>query len=635
MFETILVPRLFKPKFLLSILLPLVLVIAVSCGGDDDEAVAPAATLTPAPSPTATSVPAAGAPPTPTPTVAAGAPPTPTPTVAAGAPPTPTPTVAAGAPRELPTPTPPRPTPTPTPAPKVVGIRGGDASLLCPGYPSQWDPHLGSGLESNCAISPLYNQIVEFNPVKPGEIIGDLAKSWKSSEDGMSFTFVLHDNATWTDGQPITAEDAAFSVNRMIEPGEPRPRVGLLRPSTKDAEALGPHTLKVNLVFPSAAFLPFLAVDYMKVVPKHVIEAGIDINGHQNIVSGGPFMPDETRRGSFWRHERNPDYFKEDRPFFDSLTMNVIQDPGTIVAALKSGQVHWTSNATRLSVEDALAIEEDLRGEYSVHFTGGNNAVWVNVNTENEPWDDLRVIQAFRLATDQTELQKGIGGGRYLVGAPFPTNSWYGHTEEELAQLPGYGGMPGSTRTKQDDINDAIALLKEAGYDPPSTLGKREVQTAAVGWFPDLIQLWAQQMRRNLGVDMEVKLPDINTMINTMISGEFDMALWGYGVNIADPDDYVQAIYGGGARNYTNYVDPEIQELFDQQSVEPDPVKRQQILRQMETMLLEGQRDANILLEWATNFNVVSDRIRTEAGDYVPSQSIQTILKWEHMWFEE
>jgi peptide/nickel transport system substrate-binding protein len=476
---------------------------------------------------------------------------------------------------------------------------------------------------------------VEFNPVNPGEIIGDLAKSWEFSDDGMSVTFVLHDNATWSDGQPVTAEDAAFSVNRMIEPGEPRPRVGLLRTSTKDAEALGPHTLKVNLNFPSAAFLPFLAVDYMKVVPKHVIEAGIDINEHQNIVSGGPFMPDETRRGSFWRHERNPDYFKEGRPFFDSLTMNNILDPGTIVAAFKTGQVDWSSLASRLSVEDALALEEALRGEYSVHWTAGNNAVWVNVNTENEPWDDLRVIQAFRLATDQTELQKGIGGGRYLVGAPFPTNSWYGHTEEELAQLPGYGGMPGSTRTKQDDIDDAIALLKEAGYDPPSTLGTRAVQTSPVGWFADLVQLWAQQMRRNLGVDMEVKLIDINTMINTMISGEFDMALWGYGVSISDPDDYVQAIYGDGPKNYTNYVDPELQELFNQQSVELDPVKRQQILRQMETMLLEGQRDANIPLEWATNFNVVSDRIRTEAGAYVPPQSIQTILKWEHMWFEE
>lgn len=609
---------LFNAKFLLSILLLLILGLAVSCG-DDDETTLPAATPASGPVPMAT----ATAPPQ---TEAA--------TVAPDAPPTPTPTIAAVAPA-LPTPTPPRPTPTLTPAPKIVGIRGGDASFLCPAYPSQWDPHLGTGLESNCAISPLYNQIVEFNPVKPDEIIGDLAKTWKSAADGMSFTFTLHDNAKWIDGEPITAEDVAFSVNRMIEAGEPRPRVGLLRAATKDAEALGPHTVKVNLIFPSAAFLPFLAVDYMKVVPKHIIEAGIDINEHQNIVSGGPFMPDETRRGSFWRHERNPNYFKEDRPFFDSLTMNNILDPGTIVAAFETDAVHWTSMAPRLSVEDALAIEENLKGKYTVHWTVANLAVWVNVNTEKDPWSDLRVIQALRLATDQTELQKGVGASRYLVGAPFPTNSWYGHTEAELAQLPGYGGMPGSIRTKQDDIDDAIALLKEAGYDPPSELGKRVIQTAPVLWFSDLVQLWAQQMRRNLGLEMETKIIDINTHVQGMISGEFDMALWAYGVNIADPDDYVQSVYMGGARNYTNYVDPELQELFDKQSSEPDTIERQKILRQIETLLLEGQRDANILIEWATNFNVMSDKVRTEAGAYVPPQTIQTILKWEHMWFEE
>jgi hypothetical protein len=82
-------------------------------------------------------------------------------------------------------------------------------------------------------------------------------------------------------------------------------------------------------------------------------------------------------------------------------------------------------------------------------------------------------------------------------------------------------------------------------------------------------------------------------------------------------------------------VDPELQELFDKQSIEANPVERQKILRQMESLLLEGQRDANILIEWATNFNVMSDRVRTEAGAYVPPQTIQTILKWEHMWFEE
>jgi ABC-type transport system substrate-binding protein len=85
------------------------------------------------------------------------------------------------------------------------------------------------------------------------------------------------------DGRDLTAEDVAFSVNRMIESGKPRPRVGLLRPYVESARALDRHTVRVRLHYPSPAFLQFFAVDYMKVVPKHIVEAGVDINVWENI----------------------------------------------------------------------------------------------------------------------------------------------------------------------------------------------------------------------------------------------------------------------------------------------------------------------------------------------------------------
>src|SRR5262249_16237504 len=156
-------------------------------------------------------------------------------------------------------------------------VSGGQATLLNYGYPEVWDPHLAGTLGALGSISPIYNQLVEFNPLKPSEIIGDLAKSWDVSSDGMTYTFKLHDNVTWWDGKPLTAEDVVFSLNRMVEEGKPRPRVGLLRPSLKVAEVVDPYTVRVQLKLPSSSFLQFLAVDYMKIVPKHVVGAGVDI----------------------------------------------------------------------------------------------------------------------------------------------------------------------------------------------------------------------------------------------------------------------------------------------------------------------------------------------------------------------
>src|SRR5215831_1815706 len=76
------------------------------------------------------------------------------------------------------------------------------------------------------AVGPVYNQVVEFNPINPKEITGDLAKSWDVTDQGGTYTFHLYDNVKWWDGKDLTAEDVAFSLQRMIEPGKPRPRTG-------------------------------------------------------------------------------------------------------------------------------------------------------------------------------------------------------------------------------------------------------------------------------------------------------------------------------------------------------------------------------------------------------------------------
>ena len=524
-------------------------------------------------------------------------------------------------------------TPTPTPpSAKVGAVYGGDINYLATGVPSQWDPHLASGLESNAAISPLYNQLVEFNPNNPSEIIGDLAKSWAVTDNGSTYTFTIHENVKWSDGGDLTAEDVAFSINRMIEPGEPRPRVGLLRTSTESAEVIDQNTVKVNLIFASAAFLPFLAVDYMKIVPKHIIDAGIDINVHGNIVNSGPFIPKVARQGAFWQHVKNPNYFKDGLPYFDSVKMTRISDPGTIAAAFNAELIHISSGSS-LSLDDALNLEDDLKGRYTFYWSPGDAVQHFVVNSEKEPWTDLRIIHALRLATNQWEIKQAISQGQYSIGAPFPVGAWYGHTEEELKQLPGYGGCSGCPRTKEQDIADAVALLKEAGYDPPSELPTIEFNLVVHGFFPDLVQLWAQQMKKNLGVDVDIQTITIPGFVNALISGEFGMGIWGYALNITDPDDYVNAIYGPGSRNYTRHTDSRIPDLFTQQSREQDLAKRKQILQEMEAILLE--ESPYIELMWPTFFSIVSDKIRTEAGAYVPSQTRQTILKLEHMWLEK
>ena len=128
---------------------------------------------------------------------------------------------------------------------------------------------------------------------------------------------------------------------------------------------------------------------------------------------------------------------------------------------------------------------------------------------------------------------------------------------------------PRLTRPQREDITAAMTLLKEAGYDPPRS-GQARPHRAHVLYWPDVAQLWVAQMKRNLGLDIEMKLVDVPTAVNTWVSGNFDLGSWGYGYNITDPDDYINAIYGPGVRNYHALEIPAFLELFDHQLSELD-----------------------------------------------------------------
>jgi oligopeptide transport system substrate-binding protein len=308
------------------------------------------------------------------------------------------------------------------------------------------------------------------------------------------------------------------------------------------------------------------------------------------------------------------------------LTIIAITDAGTAAAAFKAGKIHMTTAATALTVDDMVKLEKELHGTCALYWQPTVTDGWhVFGNVEREPWKDLRIIKALRLATDQQEHQQAFGAGHYKFGAPFPPDSWYGSTTEELLQLPGYR-VP-----KAPDIQAAIALLKEAGYDPPSKLGKRILNTGKVAFIHDVAQLWVAQMKRNLGLEIEIKLVDGPTAVKAHTSGDFDLGIWGYGSNIDDPDDWINAVYGPGTRNYTRWKHPKFLEMFDQQSRELERDKRRQILRQMETFLFTVE-DPYIPVNWKPWVYLASHKVQTEAGPFVVPNSIQTILKNEHIW---
>ncbi len=534
------------------------------------------------------------------------------------------------------------PTAVPTPAPAAAGApwigvaAGGKHGGVLPAYhignPGVWDPHRSPSGASMAAISKAYNQVLQWNPTKSGEIIGDLAKTWESQDGGTTFLFHLNDDIRWWDGETLDADDVAYSINRMIEPEEPRPRSGIIRSYVDNAEAVDPSTVKVSLKYPAAAFLSYMASDYMKIVAPHVIEAGIDINNFDNVMGSGPFRPTEFKQGDVVRYERNEDYFKGELPYFDGIDNFIIVDNARAIAAFLAEQVHICNFPyCDFILEEFLQLEEDGKDFLTIWWEAPSIIGWGNLNVNNPPLDNPDVRRAIYLAIDREEIINAVGGRQELSsGSPFPPA--YSRTEEEILQIPGFRQTPDGKKDPAD-LAEARRLLAGAGFPDGEGFPKMDmVIRTVVAVYADMGAIIKQQLRDNLGIqDIELRLVESAAGLQAYRQGEWDMAAQFVGLINTDPEDILQQVYNEqGAWNWSRWTSPEYEELFQRQSEEQDPAVRREILREMELYLYETPKHAFELF-WKKHAWVVNNKI---GGFEAAPELVNCCMKLEHLWYK-
>ena len=164
---------------------------------------------------------------------------------------------------------------------------------------------------------------MQFDTVDTNAVAPDLAESWEINDDGTIYTFHLTDGVMWNDGTPLTVDDVLYSMLRYGNPCNSAGRSGLWRTyvvplEVVDREArdctvtnaddairvVDDKTIEFHLAFASGAFIKFLAIDYVKVLPKHLLEQDINLNQAENILEhnsgSGPFILEEYQSGNFY-----------------------------------------------------------------------------------------------------------------------------------------------------------------------------------------------------------------------------------------------------------------------------------------------------------------------------------------------
>lgn len=456
--------------------------------------------------------------------------------------------------------------------------RGGVMTLQISSDPSNFDMFSNTSSFTLNVVGACYNSLIMYDPANPEKIVGDLAQSWTQSADGKQVTFALRRGVKFHDGAPFTAADvkATFDFLRNPPAGRVSTRKALFT-AVQNIVVVDDFTVRFDLSRPSPSLLANLAIGWMVVAPKHVLEAKGDMK--KDVVGTGPFKLKTYLAGNYIDLERNPAYHIPDRPYMDGMRIYIIPEPATIMAFMRTEKLdYWDGIGAR----DAKTIESQFPNVVQVMVSPAPTACnTLEINTRRKPFDDIRVRRAIALSIDHADAVRiGADVGATDMGGFMAPGSEWALPADQLRQIAGFGG------TVEANRQEARKLLADAGF--PN--GFNTTMNFRLG--PEVSQVtavFAADQISKIGIKANIVAQESGIYFDSQLKGNFDMASGSISSLTIDPD----FVFGGtfncnGASNSTGTCVAAIDTLLAQQSAEADKARRVQLVNQLDRAVLEN-----------------------------------------------
>ncbi len=371
----------------------------------------------------------------------------------------------------------------------MVGIVGGSAKDTA-------DPQVGS-YEPDIAIQYImYEGLCNFD--FDAQVVNQLAETVEPNADGSVWQIKLRDGMMWHDGKPITADDVVYSMERIVDPKDPKTAVaslsGVVPGSTKKVDNL---TVEIKLKSANVLLPEGLAFRGSAIVP-----VGFD---PKNPIGSGPFKMVDMKPGEQFKFAAFADYYGG-APYVDTLTMIEFADDTARINALNSGQIQAMS---QLPKSQAKVIEATS----GLALLNAETGAWrpFTMRIDVKPFDDVRVRQAFRLIVDRQQMIEQAYSGLGAVA-----NDMYARYDPGTPDL----------EQRMPDIEQAKSLLKQAGYDNNLTVELTTSEGALGGDEVAAAQVFAEQAKA-AGVTVNIKKTDASVFYGKdYLSWPFAQDFW-------------------------------------------------------------------------------------------------------------
>ena len=452
--------------------------------------------------------------------------------------------------------------------------------------PQTLDPHKAEGVPSSHIMRDLYEGLTSEAP--DGEVIPGAAESWTLSDDGKIYTFKMRENAKWSNGDPVTAHDFVYGLQRSANPLTASKYSQILAPIVNaeavvagevpveqlGVRAIDDYTLEIRLNSATPYFLGLL--NHSSTYPIHkpsVEEHGVGFSRPGKLVSNGAYKLDGWTVQSHITLKRDPTYWNNDKTTIDTVIYYATEDLSSELKRFRAGELDWTNDVPgsqvgwiKKNLPEALKVSTYL-GIYYFGF-----------NTTKPPFKDNRILRrALAMAIDRKVITEKItkAGEVPAYGYVPPGIPGYESQEAEWADWP-----------REQRFEEARRLYAQAGYSRDNPLQVEIIYNTHENHKKVSLAV-AAMWRSVLGVDYTLINQEWKVFLQTRkLKEDTEVFRAGWIGDYNDPYTFLELLHSKHGINDSGYYNPEYDALLARIASENDAQKRSQLMEQAERMIL-------------------------------------------------
>ena len=460
------------------------------------------------------------------------------------------------------------------------------------------DPHGTSANTSFRVTYMLYDRLVTYDGTTT-DVIPQLAEKWEISDDGLTYTFHMNEEAKFHDGTPVTAEAVKYSYTRAMDVG--KSAAGQFKNViNKDSfEVVDEHTIKITLEKPFAPFLKTLGTVFANIVnPKLADNHGSDL-GETYIadkeMGSGPYILESWDRGQKLVLKANEDYWGT-MPTLKTVNILIVNEPSTARLMMEKGEVDLI-DYTMISPD--VLNQMDGKNGVTIVNSPGYQIDDIAINTENEYLKDPKVRKALAHAVNYDSIINDILlGGAKRIGGIVPEGMFGYNADITLYDF---------------DLEKSKALLKEAGYEKGFPL---EIAISENNEVRKNIAVMMQSDFKKIGIDLQIKTLAWPTFLDLVTTGKHQLALAAWTPDYADPDYnlwyFAHSSSKGPGFNLAFYENSKVDQLLEEARATVDEAVRdknyqeiQQIMSDEVPYIFPAQRTVQApIKDWVKGYEI-------------------------------